>query len=130
MTSYDLLRHEQKRWDEMNELQLSRRLQKITRPEKLACFLYFAEARGNQMMLLRGVERCNELGLIAINVRPGDWVVEMSPGRRVTPEQINEDMDLLKDVEGFKGFEEKPKEDKPKKKKSLYSRKLRVRKRR
>ena len=64
MSSYRLRKHERNRWDEMTEVQLYRRLKKITKLDKLDCFILVAQERGKTELQNAGVARRQEvLGL-------------------------------------------------------------------
>lgn len=59
----NLFLHEQHRWDTMRDSALEVRLRKITRPEKLACFLLHADLRGRVHLSRLGWQRAAALGI-------------------------------------------------------------------
>ena len=129
IASYSDLVHERRRWRDMSDRQLFRRLQQITKPNKLAAFLHRAVDENRSTLFRDGIDRCNALGLVALERRPGNWDVVSDPipplrgpaGEAFGPKSI-----LTKEVMKQVEIEsEKPE----KKKKSLYSRKLRTKRR-
>ena len=144
--------HENNRWRTMDDIRLGTRLRQITKPDKLACFLNVCSDRGNHRLLGRGIARCNILGFAAMETRPGWWSVVRSPtGPSIRPDTGEEDggffgvppdrADRIRRVmpDGTEFLGDPPEDDirpepeevileKPKKK-SLYSRKLRTKRR-
>lgn len=59
---YSLMDHERMRWRTMDYRRLVTRLSKITKEEKLYCFLILATETGNQKLFNAGVIRAGELG--------------------------------------------------------------------
>jgi hypothetical protein len=133
----------------MSNTQLNRRLQKISKPEKLACFLNVANSRREYSMVQDAIHRCNDLGFVAVEFRRGHW--EVSPARPQdvtigTAEQVPvrgpagdsyvASLDALREALEDTGLspsdevlEEILENKEPKKKKSIYSRKLRTKRR-
>lgn len=62
-----LMGHEEHRWSYMTDEHLARRLKKMTRPEKLDCFIDMALQKNKQWLRLLAIDRKMDLGLI---VRP------------------------------------------------------------
>ena len=59
---YSLMNHERMRWQQMNYRRLLTRLSKITKEEKLYCFLILATETGDQKLFNAGIVRAGELG--------------------------------------------------------------------
>ena len=59
---YKMLDHERMRWASMNYKRLLTRLSKITKEEKLHCFLILATEVGNQKLFNAGIFRASEVG--------------------------------------------------------------------
>ena len=60
---YKLLDHERMRWKTMDYRKLVTRLSRITKEEKLHCFLILATETGNQKLFNAGVIRAGERGV-------------------------------------------------------------------
>lgn len=75
--THDLWHNELNRWDRLSNKQLVTRLNRITKPEKLACFLNMARQTRNYHLYQRAVERCNRLGLVGIE--RGDMTFDVVP---------------------------------------------------
>ena len=66
MSAYhEILSNEEHRWSYMTEEQLARRVKKITKPQKLDCFINMAFLKGNDYLRYLAIERQVDLGLIA-----------------------------------------------------------------
>jgi len=159
-----LLINERNRWREMSDRQLFRRLQQITKPEKLSCFLLVATDLNRSTLIRDGIDRCNALGYAPVERADGWWDVisadryrgedapiptdplglggpagralrELSDGTEFMgdpPEEVNETIiSNVHEVPYGAGIPESLEEKKtePKKKKSIYSRKLRTKRR-
>lgn len=59
---YSLMDHERMRWRSMDYRKLVTRLSRITKEEKMYCFLILATETGNQKLFNAGVMRAAELG--------------------------------------------------------------------
>ena len=59
-----LMGHEEMRWSYMTDEQLARRLKRMTRPEKLDCFMDMANLEGKPYLHDLALERKIDLGLI------------------------------------------------------------------
>ena len=127
----DGLIHEHNRWRTMDDIRLLTRLGQITKPDKLACFLTMCHERGEHRLLGRGIARCNILGYSPMETRPGWWSVvgSLVSGRVVR--ELPDGTEFLGDPHDD-DIRPEPEEvilEEPKKKKSLYSRKLRTKRR-
>lgn len=144
--------HERKRWGDMSNRRLFQRLQKITKPNKLAAFLQRAADEDRGTLFRDAVDRCNALGYTAIERSNSLWdVVEQPPSpfdnepipvrgpagqvyedslRQLEEEITTTHPTIESTYESAKVEMAKRRGRKPeKKKKSLYSRKLRVKRR-
>ncbi len=59
-----MMGHEEMRWSYMTDVQLARRLKKMTRSEKLDCFIEMALQRGKTYLHNLALERQIDLGLV------------------------------------------------------------------
>ncbi len=63
MTTISVREHEQTRWNRMSAQTLSRRLQRMSRPDKIRAFIEEAERRDSGRLYLEGIERAREVGV-------------------------------------------------------------------
>ncbi len=63
MTTISAREHEQTRWNQMSARTLSRRLQRMSRPDKIRAFIEEAERRDSGRLYLEGIERAREVGV-------------------------------------------------------------------
>ena len=139
-----LLINERNRWREMSDRQLFQRLQKITKPEKLSCFLLVATDLNRGTLFRDGIDRCEALGFGAIERGDGWWDVVVADRYNVDRDQdgriesitrgpagqaLREALESTGLMPSNEVIEEILESKKPKKKKSIYSRKLRTRRR-
>jgi hypothetical protein len=124
----DGLNHETMRFNTMSNPALYRRLGTITKPEKLACFLRLATVTRKVSLFQQAIYRCHSLGYVAVEYSPG-WH-EVVPVDQVRREETDTNQRAIEKARRLAEEERRRwREEKPKKKKSLYSRKLRVKRR-
>jgi hypothetical protein len=71
----NLWQNELDRWDSLDNRKLLTRLNRITKPEKLACFLKMAHATRSYNLFGRAVTRCNDLGFGFVEPITGEYDV-------------------------------------------------------
>ena len=74
MTERDEMRHEEMRWQTMGNLQLLRRLARMTRPEKIRAFIKVANRRQRAEHYIAGVRHAMSLSVYVNDLVPSDII--------------------------------------------------------